>query len=126
MASVWCSTSPHVNNIWYSTSPDVNNICYVMGAKLPPGKYNNVICGFCSSIMDVQRNCVGILSYAAAKSAHKDTYDLFNCPFIDTAWHRQVVLLTKDINAQASPSVRDLMIKDRAVVLLTKMATIQV
>ena len=109
---------------WYSQQPDKNGVIFTMGAKLPPDQYKNLVCGYCSSVMSVTKNCTGILSWQAAKTAYKDRFDQFDCPNVNQSWHRQIEKITAIIHSHPSKVMRDLMTTECQQILQTKTSTV--
>jgi hypothetical protein len=57
----------------------------------------DVICGFCGSVMNVDRGVVGPTNWAESMSGGAHLYDFFSCPHYQEDWHLRI----KELNREA-------------------------
>lgn len=81
-----------------------------------PQTVDEVKCGICGSICDVERNCCGPTTWTMAMEKSERHYDRFSCPLMtskyDNGLHQQIEELKKEIKKTHSPSLKEIMEKD--------------
>lgn len=58
--------------------------------KTDPGRWETRTCNMCGSGMNVRRNVLGATQWAEAAARRRHRHDVFTCPNIRRAWHRQI------------------------------------
>lgn len=90
-----------------------------------PGTVHSAVCGICGQDMNVKRDCFGPTSWAGAMSGVKRTFDLFECPNIDTQWHKQATKLKECANSTPSKRLQDAFMEECEEIIRNQLPTKQ-
>lgn len=82
-----------------------------------PGEVDGAYCGICGAKMNVRRN------FHHNNRFRNSPCDLFTCPHLEKAWHRQAIRLKIMIEETPSASIAKILKKELELILAKKRPT---